>query len=122
MAEQHDSLKHSPSLTQRFDWFLDTVKEKLARIVDEIINGKSISRFEKILSRIIAQKMISHFDENSSYYETLRLLDDIEDDIVLMTDTWVYYTVKDYPHIRFSRRELEEIGNRFTQLHIPELI
>lgn len=100
-------------------WWLG---EKIARKIDAIVNGKSIWRFERILSLIIGQKLISHFDEKSSYYETLRVLDDIEDDIYLITDTWVYYTVKDYPHIRFSRRELEEIGDRFTQLRIPELL
>ena len=61
------------------------------------------------------------YDINATYYEKLLSLIDIQDDIELITNAGTLYKVKDYPHIVFTRRELEQIGERYTQLKFPEL-
>lgn len=93
----------------------------MLRFLDESVNGRPLEIFENILIDIVSSQRIYAYDTGASYYKKLLLLVDIQDDIALESDVGVSYHVRDYPDIVFTRKELEEIGNRYTQLKFPEL-
>ena len=103
-------------------WLVNVVRE-VTKMADSIVNGKDIQMFERMLQEIIWENHISHYDSNESYYEKLELLWSFRDidDIVLISNGGMTYTVKWHEGILFTRWELEKIWEKYTQFKIPEL-
>jgi hypothetical protein len=103
---------------QRLLW---NISQKVWHIVDRLKNGRTLKMFEAIIVEIIATQRVYQYDTTASYYTKLLSLVDIEDDIELVSNNGSLFLVKDYPHITFTRKELDAMWDRYTQLKYPEL-
>lgn len=62
------------------------------------------------------------FDTNASYYPKLLEIFEVENEITLVaSDAGKSYKVEGCKDVFFTRKELDEIGNRYTHIKFPEL-
>lgn len=86
-----------------------------------MLTNKQTEHFQNTLVDILSTQRLYNYDVQASYYPKLLSLVDLQDDIELVSNTGAHYRVKDYPHITFTKNELETIESRYTQIKSQEL-
>jgi hypothetical protein len=95
--------------------------QHVLRSLDSVINWRNISIFENIIYQIISENRISHYDSTESYYSKLESLKELRqnnwdtNNIDLLTNGWMLYTVDWYTDIVFTRWELERLWSDYTE-------